>query len=111
MKMGAQYTAGPWKARVVGNGGYDITPDDESAFVIASRNGYGGWVRAEESKANAHLIAAAPDLLEVLEGFESMVDIWLPHIVSEEHRGEAEALHALRNKALATITKAKGSKP
>ena len=59
-------------------------------------------------RANAHLIAAAPELYEALASFERATDLWLPVEVSEEHVGEAQALHMLRNRMLAALAKARG---
>ncbi|QQD56700.1 hypothetical protein MHB_0010785 [Pseudomonas fluorescens BBc6R8] len=59
-----------------------------------------------EGQANANLIAAAPELMAVLQAFERISDIWLPAITSEEHEGEMQALHQARNDMLAAIAKA-----
>ncbi|MFT6552953.1 hypothetical protein [Alloalcanivorax venustensis] len=56
--------------------------------------------------ANAHLIAAAPELLEALQAFDASADLWLPANVGEDRVHEAEALHQLRHKASAAIAKA-----
>jgi len=59
----ANHTKATWDADASDNGSFTITtPDGE---VIASRN---AWEhRSIESKANARLISAAPELLEALK--------------------------------------------
>lgn len=58
--------------------------------------------------ADASLIAAAPELFEALAAFERVRELWLPTEVADEHAGEAEALHAIRWKMLAALSKARG---
>ena len=67
---------------------------------------YSGLVTDHRKMADAKLIAAAPDLLAVLQAFERISDAWLPAIVGEEHEGETRALHQARNDMLAAIAKA-----
>ena len=69
--MTTQHTPGPWTLGYDGNdGAFEIGVyyrDHLATFVIASRNQV--FHRAEESQANARLIAAAPDLLEACREF------------------------------------------
>lgn len=59
-----KHTPGTWDASAYEDGGFVIlTPEGD---VIASRNSWSH--RAAESKANARLISAAPDLLDALKG-------------------------------------------
>lgn len=63
-----KHTSGPWV--VDPNSPRDISPADDLRFGVASicnsDNIDGRWVFGDESKANAKLIAAAPDLLAAL---------------------------------------------
>lgn len=59
---------------------------------------------------DASLITAAPELYEALAAFERVKELWLPGEVSEEHAGEAEALHGLRRKMLNALAQARGEK-
>ena len=57
------HTPGPWAARRMHTGGFDIM-DPRNRDVVTV---YGGGVETESREANARLIAAAPDLLEALK--------------------------------------------
>lgn len=60
-----QHTPGPWTVDYVIDGGYQVSGTEEGdRVVIAHRNEVP--MRHEEFCANAHLIAAAPELLEAL---------------------------------------------
>ena len=67
------YTKGEWKANCLGSEGYDIRPVYKDAkeckenglfLQICPRVWGKTW---DEGKANAHLIAAAPEMYEVLK--------------------------------------------
>ena len=58
------HTPGPWTLRRMHTGGFDIM-DWRNRDVATV---YGGGVETESREANARLIAAAPDLLEALDG-------------------------------------------
>ena len=58
----SQHTPGPWRCMPISESGWvDIVADDptRSAFIVAS-------TRHEHAEDNARLIAAAPELLEVV---------------------------------------------
>ena len=57
------HTPGPWTARRMHTGGFDIM-DPRNRDVVTV---YGGGVETESREANARLIAAAPDLLDALK--------------------------------------------
>lgn len=63
-------------------------------------------ITREEALCRAKVIAASQDLMEALQAFERISDIWLPATASEEHEGEMQALHQARNDMLAAIRKA-----
>ncbi len=78
---GAKHTPDSWILRTWDNGSWEIVAVD--GMVIASRNSYED--RAVEMAANAHLIAAAPDLLAVVQSAirchesHQMYDKWSLH--------------------------------
>ena len=94
-----------WKAVLVHN-------DRLHRYAVVDTLGIGKGKRIIckhiRTETEAMLIAAAPELLEALESFEEIVDIWLPLTAKAEHADEMAALHNVRNKALAAIAKAKG---
>jgi len=47
-------------------------------------------------------------LLSAVKGVLAISDLWLPSVVSEEHEGEAQALHSARDKMIQVIEEAKG---
>lgn len=72
--MTTEHTPGPWAARRMHTGGFDIF-DARNRDVVTV---YGGGVETESREANARLIAAAPDMLEVListrDSLQAMAD-------------------------------------
>lgn len=72
--MKTQHTPGPWEPHIYESGGFEIVSAHERKFIITSRNGYQEWDRGNESIDNAHLIAAAPELLEALEAAVSWIE-------------------------------------
>ena len=68
--MEKKYTHGPWELFNV-NGVLQVDNrdgDGTSPCVVHWRGFDGNDIDADENEANAHLISAAPDLLEALEG-------------------------------------------
>jgi len=64
------HTPGPWKAEQIGG---DMAITISSSNRIATCN----WAKTEkEYEANAHLIAAAPEMLEALILAEEALDTW-----------------------------------
>lgn len=98
--MSAGHTPGPWQSRVASN---PYTQRDErvvtrGACVIVTL----GELRIEaERDANASLIAAAPEMLAVLEMTLPAVEYY------DEHEGAFATLTAVRT----AIAKAKGVQP
>lgn len=66
----ATHTPGSWKCWAGETGEFNITVDD--GVTICSRSAWGH--RANESRANAHLIAAAPELLAALRAVVAVAD-------------------------------------
>ena len=112
MSNQTKWTPGPWVFHEASwcEGHGDINSDDWASLAcVVTHNEHGKLMRNGEGEANAHLIAAAPELYEALSAFERVKELWLPpDTVSEEHFGEAEALHGLRNKMLNALAKARG---
>lgn len=111
MSNETKHTNGPWKAVVARDGAKIITtspfePTGRSVAWVGAddtkeRGGRIVEVMSDEAKANAALIAAAPDLLDALLRFANL------GIHPDDN---PEALYAARDAAFAAITKARGSK-
>ena len=97
-----EYTPGPWR--------YEVLPDGLHAIIMPFAHGNPGWVGAEvfergdQAAANAHLMAAAPELLEALERALAGIDIVIDFI-SPAGTTQWEAVHCA---ACAAIAKARG---
>ena len=59
------YTLGPWTVKPDENSFLITTPDN---LTVAATYGFGAPDRKGQEEANARLIAAAPDMLQALEG-------------------------------------------
>lgn len=98
-----KHSPGPWQAEYIGvNGSFTIASKD-GEFVICSRNPFEH--RAAESRANAVLIATAPDYDDAAECFIR----WVEHFkdkIPESVRGAMES--AFGGKLRAAIKKARG---
>jgi hypothetical protein len=111
----ADHHPGPWKWRANGEpyiGGEDIyitdaTEDPDIAMVWAwfDEDGIRGPLSVQ-SQANAHLIAAAPDLLAALEEWFIDYDGWSPSELQKRYRPD---MIAKVERTRAAIEKAKGS--
>ena len=75
----SKYTKGPWQA--------DICTSDATCDLVYSKHGNGCLVAEiskcnQQTEENAHLIAAAPELLEILEMIEDKISenlsMWIP---------------------------------
>jgi hypothetical protein len=69
--MGQQYTPGPWTTTQAGNDYEEITADGGRVIATTSTDDDKG-----EQKANARLIAAAPELVEALLGLSQGWGDW-----------------------------------
>ena len=66
-----KHTPGPWEVQEKCAYGYDIRSDYDSGFIWVSvaegpHDSSNGWPNESQSKANARLIAAAPEMIEAL---------------------------------------------
>lgn len=72
--------------------------DDKNEFVITERD-----------RANAYLIAAAPEMYDILAGIERLETLFkLPDDTPEEHRDEAYILFQIWSDAVEVLKKARG---
>ena len=68
-----KYTPGPWMLdKVIGRDIISYPTDTEIASIWG--NDAGGPIMKEEMQANAHLISAAPELLEALEVCQAVMN-------------------------------------
>ena len=101
----AQHTPGPWFANKNTAGYYDISTGDTDyspSFAAAHQNPY-MQVDADVLDANAHLIAAGPDMLEALEKCEPFI-----RSGDVDTRGGKAELSRLAGIMRAAIAKAEG---
>jgi hypothetical protein len=86
LDMKAQHTPGPWNA----DGRAVVGPSSEQEICICTSD---DDVCEAEARANAILVAAAPDLLEALEGtmkaLSRMIDKYNPDSIEAEWIGTA----------------------
>jgi hypothetical protein len=115
----SKHTPGPWKANIYDGGAFEIISESPKyvapGMVVAGRNGYPAWGLAEESTANGHMIAAAPELLEALEATQWASRTKFPsdgkyHAVCPLCENEPRQGHAKGCLIGGSITKAKGEK-
>jgi hypothetical protein len=105
--MSAKFTAGPWNWWDEKTGRpkrYDLCrlESQTARKVIFSNyggNGFNALGKDAESVANAHLIAAAPDLYAALEAVVADLYPWMPH------KDVGETAY---NAAVAALAKARG---
>lgn len=92
--MNVRHTTAPWKAT-----GYNVHTGGTVAFCQTNCPGFADTASAHEMRANASLIAAAPDLLAALCSLRDA-------IIEGDSQEIADALH---RDALPAIAKASGS--
>lgn len=78
------WTPGPWRVgthhQILSTGG-----DNRCAGIVS----YNSWMGIEEAEANAHLIAAAPDMYAALEQLVNTAASYQPHFYNELKQARA----------------------
>ena len=97
-----EFTPGPWAS-------HEHTQTDTYTIYVAGRN-WESWGIAhigytKEDKANARLIAAAPDLLEALTEY---IRLFEAHCITNHSTDDKDFTGYLAEKARAAIAKATG---
>jgi hypothetical protein len=98
--MTSKHTPGPWTVHYLAGGGQRNICDDANNTVIASLHTKWLGDHHDVQGANARLIAAAPEMLEVLENLAR----WVGGMASSRADDEYE-------KILTIISKARGEVP
>jgi len=96
------HTKGPWYASESFNiHEQRIVADEETGQTIAIVYGRGSYEeRIDETRANAHLIAAAPELLEALKKAVSLIEGVASETPMERfYQSQADSLQEVINKA------------
>ena len=108
----SEFTPGPWMERGHGRGGckcgqvWSKTADRCVAATFVDTDELGMDVPDDQRRANARLIAAAPDLLEACLAAMRIQELWSP--VTGDHDVECEVLFSVKKKFEAAIAKALG---
>ena len=97
--MSAKHTPGPWFVRKGGSAWGNFSIDGDVFFIAETIGGLD-----KEEKANAHLIAAAPDLLEALRALVDDIGERFNISSQSTNPGMRDAV----NQARAAIAKAEG---
>lgn len=103
--MAAKHTPGPWKTQSIENQRHVWGPDGDCIVSI-----HNGSLPDDERKANARLIAAAPDLLEACEAVAELAEILKSSNDPSQNRRAATAAAAVMfsQKVRNAIAKARG---
>lgn len=98
-----QHTLGPWSY----HGGFGQCVKAGLNVVAECRK---PPLNPAECEANAHLIAAAPDLLAACKGAMRIVSLWNGREVPEDHKHaeEMKALYLMQEAFIYAIAKAEG---
>ena len=89
------HTPGPWEITTRLTFGWDVKVKDRDWLICGLC-----FEDDDDKKADAHLIAAAPELLEALEE--------LYHLIDDAHDGDRVFTFELAQKAKTAIAKARG---
>ena len=101
-----KWTPGPWAATSEDNGEWDIYSESWDIATVAARAGMED--PNGRSDANAHLIAAAPDLAEALDCLAKWFEGSGESIKRQWDRVPPEARVEVRRLMLAALAKARG---
>lgn len=105
------HTPGPWNQAVPCSSNYNTIRHIESdGFTVSDVNCGAGEISQTEALANARLIAAAPDLLELLEGLLATAESVDAGNKAQHGRNCHGFATALFDKCHAAIARAKGDK-
>ena len=100
--METKFTKGNWK---IGESGLSVICDND--YVCTCHHEAEQLITEEQAKSNAKLIAAAPELLEVIQSALRISDLWtMGENVSMEHEQEAIALNNMKREFKQAIQKA-----
>ena len=109
----SKHTPGPWAAHF--EEAYFVTGPDLGRVAmmmnLKGAHGLGGRRTGDESAANARLIAAAPDLLEALQGLTQAINFRAAAVCGNDDSKVEFAVSEFwraQDKALAAIAKATG---
>ena len=116
---GLKATPGPWQRSPSKESGGSfiehISPEYIShvvAFVHASHDMFDPPIATEEDAANAHLIAAAPELYEALDKLKSSYEALAHDYEYAVGAGDIHPLHAEHiQRCAAVLAKARGEQP
>jgi hypothetical protein len=100
--MNAKHTPGPWTVAEYEDEAYIVDRDGHSAQGITSVRLSGAGMNYSEALANAHLVAASPDLLEALEELSDLMQ----GVIDGDYKPDCLTLQPAR----AAIAKAEGLK-
>jgi len=105
--MKTQHTPGPW---TVALGSWIVSDKSQiaRAFEANPAMGFPGNVTEQEKDANARLIAAAPELLALVDEMQAALDV-LAEDVADTFPARSEAACDLAMKARDAIAKATGA--
>ena len=103
--MSGGFTKGPWVAEPDSFDDFSIHPVGRALAVAAVVNGGINAVtgHGDEHKANAHLIAAAPEMYEALEAMRARWELYIGGLGGAGHTDDA-----LMKQAAAALAKARG---
>jgi len=102
----SKFTPGPWEIGDENNASCEVCPRDVDITISMSR--YDRFsdkflIERDEMLANAHLIAAAPDMYEALDTLVAVVGL-----TAFKHEGQRQVLQEAVDLSVAALKKARG---